>query len=192
MTIFVTADQHWGHANIIKFCHRKFDSINEHDEELIKAWNSVVGKDDKVYHLGDVTLGNPERAKEIFEQLNGSIRVLGYPWHHDSRWIKTPVSSKDGQVEIVQPIVVLEHTIKPAEVWLPVVLCHYPFEVWDRKHYGAAHLHGHSHGELSRIQNRLDVGVDMAFKLVGKYRPLSMEEALDFAMEEADNSYQHE
>jgi calcineurin-like phosphoesterase family protein len=151
--------------------------------DLIKAWNAVVSKDEEVYHLGDFTLGNALFAQDIFQQLNGSIRVLGYPWHHDARWINEPQASKDGQVKIEQPIVVLEHMLKSDGWWLPVVLCHYPFERWDRSHYGAVHLHGHTHGQLQQIHNRLDVGVDVAFKLLGSYRPFSMDEALSLAME---------
>jgi calcineurin-like phosphoesterase family protein len=181
VTLFVTADQHWGHANILISCHREFSDITEHDTELTRAWNSVVSGEDVVYHLGDVTLKSAPYASEVFRQLNGSIHVLGYPWHHDSRWLKTPQWSKKGPVFIEQPIVVLEHGIKHGNDWLPVILCHYPFEVWDRKHYGAMHLHGHTHAELKRIPNRLDVGVDMAFRLLGEYRPFRIEEAVAFA-----------
>jgi calcineurin-like phosphoesterase family protein len=182
VTVFVTADQHWGHTNILKLGNRIFSDITEHDLVLIVAWNNIVGKDDVVYHLGDLTLGNAAFATELLQQLNGSIRLLAYPWHHDSRWIKVPQRSKDGLVELEKPIVVVEHAAKSDSGLLPVVLCHYPFEIWDRKHFGAVHLHGHTHGGLERIQNRLDVGVDMAFKLLGEYRPFSMDEAVSLAM----------
>ena len=190
MTIFVTADQHWGHANILKYSQRRFGSIGEHDAELIRAWNSVVGDNDRVYHLGDVTLGNAGLAHDVFQHLNGEIHVLGYPWHHDARWIKSPQFSRCGPVKIEMPIVVLEHMFKPGIEWLPVILCHYPFEVWDRKHYGTVHLHGHVHGELPRILNRLDVGVDGAFRLLGEYRPFRMEEAIELAVKVADLGFQ--
>ncbi len=188
MAIYVTTDQHWGHANILKYCQRNFETINAHDEELTKAWNRIVHDDDIVYHLGDVTLGNPKFASQVFKQLNGVIRVLGYPWHHDARWIKSAQHSRSGPVEIEQPVVVLERVYKSGEVWLPAVLCHYPFEVWDRKHYGAIHFHGHVHGELPRVRNRQDVGVDVAFKLLGEYRPFRLEEAIELAIQETRRS----
>ncbi len=181
MAIFLTSDQHWGHNNILKFCQRPFDSIAEHDAELVLAWNSVVSEEDVVYHLGDVTLGNSKKASEIFRQLNGMIHVLGYTWHHDARWIGSPQQSKHGLVEIEKPIIVLKFIRKTDERQMPLVLCHYPFEIWDRKHYGAVHFHGHTHAELAQIQNRLDVGVDMAYKLLGSYRPFRLEEALEIA-----------
>jgi calcineurin-like phosphoesterase family protein len=181
VTIYVTADQHWGHINIMHSCDRRFETIKAHDTELIRAWNSVVSNGDVVYHLGDVTLGSAAFASQVFRLLNGSIHVLGYPWHHDSRWLKKPQWSIDGLVEIAAPIVILEHIVTKGDEHLPVILCHYPFEDWDRKHLGAVHLHGHAHGGLQKIPNRLDVGVDMAFKLFGEYRPFRMEEALSFA-----------
>lgn len=50
---------------------------------------------------------------------------------------------------------------------IPFVLFHYPIAEWDRKRYGAIHLHGHLHSrpEYNLEQRRLglrryDVGVD--------------------------------
>ena len=55
------------------------------DEALINNWNSVVGKDDIVFHLGDFAFAPNWRWKEILGRLNGHIHlILG---NHDvSRW----------------------------------------------------------------------------------------------------------
>jgi calcineurin-like phosphoesterase family protein len=50
---FYVSDTHFLHANILTMQPRPFGSIEEHDEHLIRTWNSVVGADDIVYHLGD-------------------------------------------------------------------------------------------------------------------------------------------
>ena len=180
MTTFVTSDHHFKHSNIIEYSHRDFPSIEKHDEVLIEFWNMVVGKNDTVYHLGDFSFANAEKASLLFNELNGYIRVLNNYWHHDSRWIGRNVFySKSGQtIEIEPPVVVLE---KAGFEKIPVILCHYPFEVWDRKHYGAIHLHGHTHAELQKEDNRLDIGVDNAFKLLGQYRPFGLDEAIRLA-----------
>ena len=183
MTIFLTGDQHFGHVSnrggVIKYCNRPFSNIDEMDDALIKTWNTIVSPDDLVYHLGDFTLGNRLVAEKYFRRLNGYIRVLDNPWHHDRKWLRGQMYySAQHEVVYDQPIVVLEH-----ETEVPVVLCHYPFENWDRKHYESIHLHGHSHGATLRVKNRLDIGVDSAYKLTGEYRPLSLEEACKFARE---------
>jgi calcineurin-like phosphoesterase family protein len=41
-----------------------------------------------------------------------------------------------------------------------LVLCHYPFRTWNKMGKRAINLHGHSHGRLSRMTRRYDVGVD--------------------------------
>lgn len=51
--VWFTADQHFGHANVIKHSQRPFSSIEEMDATLIKNWNRCVKKGDDVFHLGD-------------------------------------------------------------------------------------------------------------------------------------------
>jgi calcineurin-like phosphoesterase family protein len=190
MKTWITSDHHFGHANIIKYCNRPFKDITEMDNELCSIWNSHVAPEDVVYHLGDFTLGNAKLASYYFQRLNGTIFVLGNPWHHDARWLDyddiqhfTEFSTKSSVfVHILLPVTVLEDISMNADGnGIPAVLCHYAFEIWDRKHYGSYHFHGHSHGELQKVHNRLDVGVDSAYKLVGEYRPLELEEACKFA-----------
>ena len=52
--MFVVSDTHFGHEREFLYGPRNFSSIQEHDEEVIRRWNSVVQPDDTVYHLGDV------------------------------------------------------------------------------------------------------------------------------------------
>lgn len=73
---FFIGDTHFGHKNIIKFenPHRPFLTIEEHDEELVKRWNSVVGKNDIVWVVGDFCFGKEKLA--IADRLNGSKRLV--------------------------------------------------------------------------------------------------------------------
>jgi calcineurin-like phosphoesterase family protein len=185
MTIWTTGDHHFSHANILDYCSRPFVTVFEMDEVLIETWNKYVEPDDTVYHLGDFTLGGTEIANRLFLRLNGKIHVLGYRWHHDKRWLDKQfyLSSKHYQIITEPPIVVLEDVEQVNDRGVPAILCHYAFEVWDRKHYGSYHFHGHSHGELKPVHNRLDVGVDNVYRLTGEYRPINLEEACKFARE---------
>lgn len=156
--IWFTADSHFGHENIIKYCGRPFRNASEMDDEITRRWNEVVDSGDTVYHLGDFTLLGWNAARDYLHKLNGKIMILSNPWHHDSRWL----SEMPAQLT-VPPLVVLERPeFGDGKYPLAITLCHYPFAVWDRKHYGAWHLHGHSHGRYDSNPSEfiMDVGVD--------------------------------
>jgi len=168
--IYFTSDTHFGHTNILRFGKgRPFEDINEHDEMLIKNWNDRVGPGDRIYHLGDFSMSNPERIRSILERLNGQIFIIR--GNHDKNlrgdktlnhviWIKDYFKLK----------VPDEGTVTGKQ---EIVLSHFPFEVWDKRHYGSWHLHGHCHGNLPspEWQPRLDVGVDNC-----NFAPISYEE----------------
>lgn len=79
--LWFTSDTHFGHANIIKFCNRPFDDVDQMNEAIIDNWNHVVGPDDIVFHLGDVALGPWEKWDSLLTRLNGyKILVVG---NHD-------------------------------------------------------------------------------------------------------------
>ena len=150
MAIWITADTHFGHANIIKYCQRPFSSVEEMDEAIISRWNAVVKPKDTIYHLGDFTL--KKSANEYLDKLNG--KILFITGSHDYWLKKVDLNKYKGKLEILP----LYKTIKICGE--KVTLCHYPMSSWDSSFYGSIHLHGHSHGKSEQIPNRFDVGVD--------------------------------
>lgn len=76
------SDTHFDHANIIRYSNRPFADKYAMTESLIERWNSVVGVNDTVFHLGDVFICGAQRADEISSRLNGrKILIRG---NHDS------------------------------------------------------------------------------------------------------------
>lgn len=73
---FFTSDTHFFHNNIIQYCNRPFSSVDEMNEKLIENWNSVVGKNDIIWHLGDFCFGKKENIHEILPRLNGRINLV--------------------------------------------------------------------------------------------------------------------
>ena len=74
--VFLVSDTHFGHLGVCKFMRsdgvtklRPWDSAEEMDEAMVKAWNETVRPADKVYHLGDVVINR--RALPIMDRLNG-------------------------------------------------------------------------------------------------------------------------
>ena len=68
MRIFLVSDTHFNHENILKYCNRPFNTIEEMNVALIGNWNSVVKDDDIVYFLGDFALGS--NVKEVYEKYS--------------------------------------------------------------------------------------------------------------------------
>jgi calcineurin-like phosphoesterase family protein len=146
----------FGHFNIIKYCERPFDSAQMHDRTLIENWNTVVAPGDTVYHLGDFGLAKKGYLIQILKQLNGTIKFIR--GNHDK-------SMKGDALYYVEELGIyheLNIDDKEMKVKQGIILCHYPFQTWNRSHWGTWHLHGHCHGNLKSPDTmaRLDVGVD--------------------------------
>jgi len=145
MKIFVTADNHFDHTNIIKHCNRPFRDVNEMNETMIDNWNRVVSDGDRVYVIGDFAWKNPEFW---LKQLKGNkILIKG---NHDHKqniagwfYVRDKLETKiEGQ---------------------KLTLHHYQQAEWESSFHGSWHLYGHSHGNAVEHDHKLsfDVGVDL-------------------------------
>jgi calcineurin-like phosphoesterase family protein len=163
-TLF-TSDPHFHHKNIVKFTERGKDTTQEnHDEWLIKLWNSQVNPWDKVYMLGDFSFSHKyNEVANVTRRLNGQkFFVLG---NHDDE----DVFEKLKQEGLIQNWYDTKH-IKIGST--SAHLYHFPIESWNKSHHGGFHLHGHCHGSLITAGQgkRLDVGLDSAYNILGEHR----------------------
>jgi calcineurin-like phosphoesterase family protein len=76
MKVWVTADTHFGHENIIDFCKRPFRNVDEMNEALIQKWNDLVRAEDVVWHLGEFGFGDMEQIQDWVRALNGEIKLI--------------------------------------------------------------------------------------------------------------------
>ena len=74
--IYFTSDTHFCHNKPFLYEPRGFKSIEEHDETIVKNWNSIVKPEDEVYHLGDVMLIDNEKGIKYLKSLNGKIHLI--------------------------------------------------------------------------------------------------------------------
>ena len=74
--IYFTADNHFGHENIIRFCNRPWKTAEEMDEAMIALWNERVRNNDTVFILGDLCF-RAKDAENILFRLKGKKRTLG-------------------------------------------------------------------------------------------------------------------
>lgn len=164
--IFITSDHHLGHENIIKHCRRPFANADQMDTYMVDQWNAVVGPNDDVYHLGDISHKRcpRERANDLIGSLNGRKHLLLGNHEIDNERGKqfdsrTPIEDR----LIIDPG--LFTTLNEGYFYLRldgqlVVMSHYAMQTWHDMSKGTIHLHGHSHGKLTPKAKRLDVGVD--------------------------------
>ena len=82
MNTFITSDTHFCHNKDFLYTPRGYSSIEEHNEGIIQNWNSVVNKEDYVYHLGDIILTDIDAGIECVKRLNGHIFL--YRGNHDT------------------------------------------------------------------------------------------------------------
>lgn len=160
--LFFTSDIHFFHRNIIDYCNRPWDTVEEMNEGIIRNWNSVVRHDSTVFIIGDLAMGGRSKGPllaKILARLNGNKYLV--PGNHDTYVLESP--------ECLEHITVLPQLY---EIRIPdpdakkgrqrVVLCHYAMKVWNRSHHGTWHLYGHSHHTMPPDYNikAFDVGID--------------------------------
>lgn len=184
-TTWFTSDQHFSHVNVIKYCNRPFENVNEMNEELVKRHNVLVQPGDTVYHLGDFSM-NRNVVLQYLPRLNGNHYLIA--GNHDAChpvWAKKePRIGRMRQFYLDAGFkeVALVGAVTIGNTWF--LLNHMPYHSdhtkdvrytdFRPKNNGNWLLHGHVH-QLWKTQDKMiNVGVD-----VWSYAPVSAEEILD-------------
>jgi calcineurin-like phosphoesterase family protein len=152
---FFTSDTHWYHKNIIKYSNRPYANVEEMNEALVTNWNNRVKKTDVIFHLGDFGFAHVTQLQAVAQRLNGhKFLILGN--HDHAKDFYNVFSGVDHYLEIKVNDPDARQGIQA------IVLFHYSMRVWNKSHYGAWQLYGHSHGTLFDDPQLLsmDVGVD--------------------------------
>jgi calcineurin-like phosphoesterase family protein len=157
--IFFSADHHFGHVNICKYCGRDYDSTYQMDIDMIERWNSVVAPEDIVYYLGDFSF-NPKMFRH---RVNGKIHLI--QGNHDkNKYLNLFDSSQRYMTLMVGPY--------------RCFLAHQPINVGDEKYWyqdfrnkAMGHdinLTAHIHQRWVVNKNNINLGVD-----VWNFKPIS-------------------
>jgi calcineurin-like phosphoesterase family protein len=140
MTVFFTADTHFGSERVLHWSQRPFSTVAEMDDCIIANWNNIVTHQDRVYHLGD--FGELDKLPE----LNGHIIFL--PGNDDT---PEKVEFIAASYDIINPNTVI--TLEGDDFQL----VHEPDEAQPSDNF---FLFGHIHKLQMVKRNGLNVGVD--------------------------------
>ena len=177
--LFFTSDPHFFHENIIKFCDRPFESVEEMNLALINNWNNKVPPDAHIFILGDLMLkGSIDMARHILGRLNGIKHIIWGNHDYQNKLNRPTITDMfESFGDIIEIIVDDEEISGDGQ---RVVMCHYPMLSWNGSVRGTWQLFGHIHsGPLSSSKEKdirltpaqYDVGVDN-----NNFTPLSYEE----------------
>ncbi len=200
--IFFTSDTHYFHKNIAgpkvskwKSGYRDFEDEKEMSRHIVKIFNEIVAEDDILYHLGDWSFGGIENIWNFRKQLRCKNIHLCYG-NHDNHIINnkdipenqfeesfnwSQYSRKEELDFKLQDLFQsTQDTIEVKHRKHKFFMSHYKHAVWPSNNKGVIHLYGHSHSSAEgwKIGKSMDVGIDNAKKLLGEYKPFSIEEVI--------------
>lgn len=167
---WVVSDSHFGHDNIVGFCHRPLD----HEQVMIAEWRKEVPDDATVLHLGDLAYRSNARFKHLTaKELTGARKLL-IKGNHDKQRFSF---YRDSGFKLTYPFSI------NYDRYL-VSFSHYP---WDDSEEGRAiqaydlRLHGHIHNNgYSRdayvpfLRGHINLSLEQT-----KYKPVNLKLLLD-------------
>jgi len=157
--IFLIADLHLGHANIIRYCSRPFlfSDVAEMDRVLIDNWNYVVLPESRVFYLGDLRYGKHALSIDKYrKKLKGNITFIAGN-HDDAELGAVPSSTLDYK-------------------GLRFLLVHDPADIPSG--FNGWVIHGHHHNNDLRhfpFINFVDQRINVSAEVIG-YVPVGLNE----------------
>lgn len=165
---YYISDTHFGHASVLKFDGRPFETIEEHDRTLIEYWNARVTNKDDIYILGDFAYRNEKPEEWYLERLKGRKHlIIG---NHDKRLLENATAMKYFET--------VEKLLHVSDGGHEISLCHYPLAEWFGYYKGHHHIYGHIHGRgnetaafMKTRERALNAGC-----MINGYMPVTLEE----------------
>lgn len=136
---YFISDTHFGHFNIIKYCHRPFDNAKEMEDAIVKKWNEKVKPEDTVFFLGDFCMKKSSEAPEgkTFDYYKGRLngKIIFFKGNHDKN---------NGNKSIIESMVIkhggsriyMTHDPKFAKEDFKYNFCGHVHEKWQFRKIG--------------------------------------------------------
>jgi calcineurin-like phosphoesterase family protein len=170
---FFTSDLHLGHANIIKYCSRPFDTVEEMNNNIINNINKKVTTNDTLWILGDVVMGNRDENLKLLNKI-AAQNIIIVSGNHD---LWHPLYGRKSEDRINECMKLTGATIIPTHTKLEIKnlkfnLSHFPYTgesregrpdryvSWRLVDDGNWLLCGHVHSAWRQENKIINVGLD--------------------------------
>ena len=190
---YYISDLHFYHDTLNRAMdHRGFRDEQDMNEYMIHQWNSRVRKNDEVVVLGDLSMENWEKTKEVLDQLRGKIYLI--QGNHD-RFVK------DKNFDASRFIWVRSYA-EMHDNGRKIILSHYPVLCYNGQNRLSKHgnpktfmLHGHVHDTLDQrlleqfqqitrgtLRGELPIPCNLlnCFCMYSNYIPLGLDEWIEY------------
>jgi len=181
---FFSADPHYGHGNIVKYC-KRLQFCTDTEKAAILSLDAIIDKQAKHQAQRELRI-SPETVNRMNETMvnnwnavvspNDTVYLLGdlcFPKQDWTKWL----ARLQGRVIWIHGNhdaynqhnreKLMDINVEGQEI----TLCHYSMRVWKNSCHGAWCLYGHSHNTLPPLGLSMDVGVDC-----NDFKPYSFEE----------------
>lgn len=187
--IWFSSDWHFGHKNIAgpkvskwKSGYRDFESVPEMNDTIINTINKYVKEDDTIYFLGDFAFADPKKIKQFRERINCKTIHFLYGNHDEDI-----IADENLQLLFTTTKDVTFKNFNSQNIFMS----HYAHRVWPGSHRGTIHLYAHSHDSIPDFGKSMDIGIDVAYRMYGEYRPFSITEILDIMSKKEISELDH-
>jgi calcineurin-like phosphoesterase family protein len=179
---WVVSDTHFGHDNIVGFCHRPED----HEQVILAEWRKEVPDHATVLHLGDLCYRGNARFKNIIARELTGARKLLIQGNHDRQ--RKSFYRQSGFL-LVRPFAITVNEnlqVVPPYLGQVVSFSHY---VWSDSEEGLPigskiRVHGHIHNNgytrgpyTPFLRNHINMSVEQT-----KYKPVNLKRLLAAAL----------
>ena len=154
--LFLTANTFFGRHKALDLPKRKiYKDVIAMNNAMIEKWNSVVGLNDTVYHLGFFA-HDPNTTNDVLEHLNGNICFLNNG---------TDKSLPD-VIHMYDFVIMLDNQVFEIS-GKKTILCYHPLEVWEGTN--SYHFYGDERVQtnLEKVSNRMNISFDVWGKPIG-------------------------
>lgn len=173
--VYFSSDLHLNHSAVIKYG-RKFDNVEQMNNDIIVEINRKVQKNDLLVLMGDSMMIDKNYAQLLSDLVCENVIMLF--GNHCGVGRLTEVFESKQFDKLLYIGYYLELNIDKQ-----IVCCsHYPMFNFNYQDDGSFHLSGHLHGDENPIIKEMrkykcmDVGVDSYYNMFGEYSVFSFEQ----------------